>query len=82
MPEQSHQKTILYKRWNVYYTQKEGWAPKDMTVSATFEEGKEPSRETMTALAMNAMNEAQAHCDALNSRPLDSDKFTTENTKP
>lgn len=62
----THKKTTFYKRWNVSYTQKNGWDPKDMTISATFEEGKEPDTDTMVELAKHAMKEALDACVALN----------------
>lgn len=73
---ETHQKTELYKRWNVGHTQKNGWEPKDLTISARFEEGKEPTSERMTALARTAIEEARTACDELNAQDAEYAKFT------
>jgi len=68
MKEETYRKTELYRRWNIGHTQKNGWEPKDMTISARYEEGREPDREAMVTLARTCIEEAQQACDELNAQ--------------
>lgn len=76
MTEDAHRKTEFYKRWNMGHTQKNGWEPKDISISAKYEENKEPTHETMVSLARNAMDEAQAACDERNAREAEQARYT------
>jgi hypothetical protein len=66
MTKDEHAATVFHHRWSLTHTIKGGWRPDGMSVSATYEEGKEPSEETMTALARKCMDEAHAAANEAN----------------
>lgn len=71
------QKTMLYRRWSIDRTLKEGWRPKDMSISATYEEGNEPDESLMRDQARHCHNEAQTACDELNDAAKQTERFTS-----
>jgi hypothetical protein len=60
------QRTTFYRRWSIGRTQKNGWQPNDMTVSATYQGGRDPDEAIMRGMARECMQEAQVTCDELN----------------
>ncbi len=68
MSDITHTRTTFYRRWNISHTVKNGWEPKDMTISATYEDGKEPTQDQMVRLAHQSIAEAQQACDELNAQ--------------
>lgn len=66
MSDATHTRTTFYRRWSLSKTVKRGYEPGDMTVSATWEEGKEPTNEHMVEQARQCMKEAQQAADELN----------------
>ncbi len=72
-----HKPAQFYKRWSLTSTIKDGWRPGDITVSATYEEGHEPTKEQLRALADDAIDEAQEVCDRRNADRDQSTRFTS-----
>lgn len=72
------QRTTFYRRWSIGRTQKNGWQPNDMTVSATYQGGREPDEKIMREMARHSMEEAQATCDELNGNEQQIERFTTK----
>jgi hypothetical protein len=66
MTETTHQKTTFYRRWSLTKTQRRGYEPGDMTVSATWEEGREPTYDQMVDQARQCIVEAQDAATELN----------------
>lgn len=66
MNETTHTRTTFYRRWSLTKTQRRGYEPGDMTISATWEEGKEPTYEQMVDQARQAYVEAQDAAKELN----------------
>lgn len=66
MSDATHTRTTFYRRWSLTKTVKRGYEPGDMTVSATWEEGKEPTNEQMVEQARQCFIEANMVASELN----------------
>lgn len=73
-----HKPATFYKRWALTSTIKDGWRPSDITVSATYEEGHEPTKDQLQALANAAIDEAQEVCDRRNAERDQVSRFTSK----
>lgn len=76
MSEESHKKTEFYARFSPKRTQAHGWEPETLTISTTYEEGKEPTPDQMVAVALRCHTDAWAACDAMNAQEAERTRFT------
>ena len=58
--------TEWHVRFNVTSTVKDGWRVADITVSADYEEGNEPTRDDFRSKVMNAFDDANTFCEERN----------------